>query len=324
MDALIAITYRCNARCHMCSIWKHPSKPEDEIKPVDLMHLPKGLRFINITGGEPFIREDIEDFINILQKKTDRIVISTNGFFTEKIINLCKKHKNLGIRISLEGFSEVNDKLRGIKGGFEKGLKTLVELNSIGHKDIGFGITLSDENIGDLIPLLNLSESMKMEFATAVVHNTFYFHKFDNKIHKIHEMVSALEELINKLIKTNRPKNWFRAYFNHGLINFIRNGERLLPCMAGTILFYVDPYGEVYPCNGMNTSLGNIKSDSWEKIWKSSHTEEIREKVRKCEKNCWMIGSVAPMIKKHIFSTSKWVIKQKGKSILGKSYSVHK
>ncbi len=320
MDGLIAITYRCNARCKMCDIWKYPTKPSEEISPSDLNVLPEGMRFVNITGGEPFIRDDIEEFLKILRKKAGRIVISTNGFFTERILKIAEKNPDVGIRVSLEGFAKINDFLRGIEGGFERGLKTLEELHSMGHKDIGFGITLSDANPKDLLPLFHLSESMKMEFATAAVHNSYYFHKEDNVITQQDEIISALEQLVNELLKSNRVKNWFRAYFNHGLINYVRGKPRLLPCRAGSLLFFIDPFGNLYPCNGMDKSFGNIREKNWDELWNGTRADEIRRDVKNCPKNCWMIGSVAPMIKKKIFSTGMWVLKQKLRSIIGKKY----
>jgi MoaA/NifB/PqqE/SkfB family radical SAM enzyme len=87
----------------MCNVWHHPTKSSTEITLSDLEKLPSGLRFINITGGESFIRKDIDEIIKVIRPKTRRIVISTNGFFTERIIELCKKFPDLGIRISIEG-----------------------------------------------------------------------------------------------------------------------------------------------------------------------------------------------------------------------------
>ena len=60
MDASIIVTYRCPMRCKMCNIWDNPTKVSEEFKPELLEKLPK-LRAANITGGEPFVREDIED-----------------------------------------------------------------------------------------------------------------------------------------------------------------------------------------------------------------------------------------------------------------------
>lgn len=71
----------------MCNTWQYPSKTTDEIMPLDLESLPNVV-FCNITGGEPFLRDDIEEFVNAMKKKAKRIVISTNGYFTEKVVKL--------------------------------------------------------------------------------------------------------------------------------------------------------------------------------------------------------------------------------------------
>ena len=80
----VIVTYRCNARCNMCDCFKDPTRPEEEITLDDIKKLPE-MAFTNITGGEPFVRQDIPDIVRELYKKSDRIVISTNGYFTERI-----------------------------------------------------------------------------------------------------------------------------------------------------------------------------------------------------------------------------------------------
>ena len=89
----------------MCNRYKKPSKPEEELTVETIKKLPQ-MYFTNITGGEPFIREDLGDIVRELYKKSDRIVISTNGFFTDRIIKLCEEFPNVGIRISIEGLEE--------------------------------------------------------------------------------------------------------------------------------------------------------------------------------------------------------------------------
>ena len=58
-DISIITTYRCPMQCKMCNIWKNPTDPRLEIQPEELEILPH-VKFINITGGEPFIREDLD------------------------------------------------------------------------------------------------------------------------------------------------------------------------------------------------------------------------------------------------------------------------
>ena len=299
----------------MCNIWEYPTKTEEEFKPEILYKLPR-LSFCNITGGEPFLREDIDKIVSILRRKADRVVISTNGFFTGRILDIARKNKNIGIRISIEGLPAANDELRGVKDGFDHGLRTLLELQRLGFRDIGFGITVSDRNAKDMIELYQLAKAMNVEFATAAVHNSYYFHKCDNRIDKKEGVIACFEELIRDLLKSKRAKNWFRAYFNFGLINYIKGNNRLLPCEAGTENFFLDPYAQIMPCNGMEESIwfesmGNLKEKSFEEIWQGEKARQIREKVRNCPKNCWMIGTAAPVMKKYILKPLLWILKSK-------------
>ena len=275
----VIVTYRCNARCNMCDCFKDPTRPDEEITLED------------IKGGEPFIRQDIPDIVRELYKKSDRIVISTNGYFTDRIIALCRQFPKVGIRISIEGLQATNDAIRGIPDGFNRGYQTLKTL----------------------VPLYNIANDMGMEFATATLHNSFYFRKTDNKIDDKYKVAQNFEKLINELLKSKSPKKWFRAYFNHGLINYIYGNKRLLPCDMSRNAFFIDPFCDVIPCNGMEKKavMGNLKEQSWEELWNSDQARRVRECTRKCERNCWMIGSASPAMHKYIWVPGWWVIRHK-------------
>ncbi len=294
LNGTVIVTYRCNARCTMCNRYKAPSIPEEEISLETIKKLPP-MYFTNITGGEPFIRTDLRDIVAELRKKSDRIVISTNGFFTDRIIALCKEFPDIGIRISIEGLEETNNEIRGLEDGFHKGYTTLKKLREMGMKDVGFGMTVQDKNAEDLVPLYHLSDELGMEFATASLHNSFYFVESKNIIHDRQKVAENFEKLINELLKSKSPKKWFRAYFNHGLINYIYSQKRLLPCDMSFDTFFIDPYGDVMPCNGTKDKevMGNLKDQDWDELWNSSKAELVRSKVRTCDRNCWMIGSVS-------------------------------
>ena len=227
LNGTVIVTYRCNARCSMCNRYKCPSTPEEEISVETIKKLPE-MYFTNITGGEPFIRTDLKEIVRELYKKSDRIVISTNGFFTDRIVELCKEFPNIGIRISIEGLEETNNKIRGLDDGFNRGYTTLQKLVEMGMKDVGFGMTVQDANAKDLVPLYELSNKMNMEFATASLHNSFYFVEAKNIINDRPAVAAEFENLVNELLKSNQPKKWFRAYFNHGLINYIYGQKRFL------------------------------------------------------------------------------------------------
>ena len=312
LNGTVIVTYCCNARCTMCNRYKCPSKPEEELSIETIKKLPK-MYFTNITGGEPFIREDLSEIVRELYKKSDRIVISTNGFFTDRIIKLCEEFPNVGIRISIEGLEETNNKIRGLEDGFNKGYLTLKKLVEMKHPDVGFGMTVQDANAKDLVPLYELSNELNMEFATASLHNSFYFVEAKNIIKDRLMVAENFEKLINRLLESNSPKKWFRAYFNHGLINYIFGQKRLLPCDMAFDTFFIDPYGDVMPCNGTKEKevMGNLNEQTWEELWNSEQANAVRTKVRNCNRQCWMIGSVSPAMHKYIWKPAWWVIKHK-------------
>lgn len=315
-DVSIITTYRCCMKCKMCNIWKYPTAIDREIQAKELEILPD-LKFVNITGGEPFVRHDLDEIVEVSFSKAPRVVISTSGYYVDRVLAIAEKFPKIGIRISLEGLSTINDHLRGRDSGFDRGLQTLLGLRKMGVKDIGFGITVSNYNSDDMLHLYELSRNLKMEFATAAFHNSYYFHKSDNVITNKDTVTDNFYELIERLLKENSPKSWFRAFFNLGLINYINGNRRLLPCEAGSVNFFIDPYGEVYPCNGLEKkywkeSMGNIRDcSSFDSLWASEQADKVRQLVRTCPKNCWMVGTAAPVMKKYIKHPLKWVVKNK-------------
>ena len=325
MEACLIVTYRCNAKCYMCNTWQYPSKKEEEYTSELVGKLPDNLAFINITGGEPFLRKDIEEIVAEALTKTRRLVISSNGYFTGRIIKLFERFGNqVGIRISIEGLPAANDELRGIRNGFDHGLRTLTALYGMGIKDIGFGMTVSDRNADDMIDLYRLADAMGLEFATATTHNSFYFHTSDNQYKNQEKVAATFENIAFELLKTNKPKNWFRAYFNMGLARKARGQKRALPCEVGTDMFFVDPAGNIMPCNGSDEPMimGNLHNQSFDEIWHSPEAEKIREQVKRCSKQCWMIGSASPAMKKRISIPARWVLKNKLKVLTSSGKNV--
>lgn len=296
----------------MCDVWKFPTKPAEEIGLDVIRKLPE-MFFANVTGGEPFVRQDLPDIITELRKKARRIVISTNGFFTNRIVELCKRYPDLGIRVSIEGLNEANDLIRGMPGGYARTQATLKKLQEMGLKDIGFAITVQDKNCRDLVALYQMARDLDYEFATATVHNSHYFRKQDNRVENKDAVISELNLLIGKLLKSRKIKEWFRAYFNYGLINYIQGQPRFLPCEMGRDGFFLDPWGDILPCNGMDEKMpmGNLKTQAWDQIWNSPRAKEVRQAVRDCPKNCWMIGSAAPAIRHHPLMPVLWVLERK-------------
>ena len=281
---------------------------------------------LNITGGEPLLRDDILDIVEILDKKTDRLEISTNGYFTDRIVKVCEHFPDITIRVSIEGLPKLNDELRGIKNGFDHALRTIIRVKQMGIKDIGFGIVISDRNCVDLLDLYSLCSAMGVEFASSTLHNSFYFHKHDNKIEGLDRVTGEMHRFIRALLTSKRAnwklriKDWGRAYVNLGFLRYMRGETRTLLCGAATDTFFVSPWGEILACNGSVEPwvMGDLKTQSFEDIWHSEQAERVREMVARCDRNCWMVGSAVPAMRKAVWVPVWWIIKNKIRLAMGK------
>jgi MoaA/NifB/PqqE/SkfB family radical SAM enzyme len=268
----------------------------------------------NVTGGEPFLRKDLSEIVGIVKKKARRVVISSNGWHVDRTIRLFEEHGNsIGLRISIEGLPKTNDEIRGMRNGFDRALRILMELSRMGIRDIGFGLTIQDWNAKDAIHLYELAKRMGVQFASAALHNSFYFHKLDNRFADTGPAIDTLLAIIDDLLRSPHPKDWFRAFFNYGLINYLQGNPRLLACRMAHDAFFLEPNGDILPCNAMDRPMpfGNLRDQTWEQIWWSQEAERVREAVRNCPKNCWMVGSVSQEMKKHIHVPLAWIARHK-------------
>ena len=171
---------------------------------------------------------------------------------------------------------------------------------------------------------------MDVEFANAVVHNSFYFFKEDNRIENVDEVREAMTNFIGALLESprrsprKRVKDWFRAYLNLGLLNHVEGNARPIPCGAGTDTFFVDPWGRVLACNGSDEAwiMGDLKTQSFEDIWHSEQAENIRKMVRSCDKHCWMTGTAVPAMRRAPLKPAAWVLRNKLRLLFGKPVSL--
>ena len=316
VDAAVIVTYRCNAKCQMCQTWQFPTKPSEEFAPDLLRKLPDRLGRVNITGGEPMLRKDIDEIVEILAPKARRLEISTNGYFTDRLVEIGRRHPEMTIRISLEGMPVTNDRVRGTKDGFAHALRSYHALRDVGVRDLGFAVTIQDANAHDLLALYGMVEDLGAEFAQAVPHNSYYFHTDQNRIDDIDRVQTAIRDLMEAFLRSRRPKEWFRAYLNRGLVDYVGGAERRLACTGGTDIFFLDPHGEVYPCNGWDISMGNLHERTFEEIWTGERAEEVRSAVCTCDRRCWMTGTAVPAMRHNLPRVAWWVARNKARLAL--------
>lgn len=326
MDISIILTYRCDSKCSMCYIWKNPTLPNEEIALKTLEKIPNNFDNLNITGGEPTLRTDLHEIVDLVYTKGKIIEISTNGLHTDKVLPIIKKYPNVKVRYSLEAIGEKSNQIRGEEDGYAKKVAGLKKLKESGGTDLGFATVIQDDNTDELMKIFGLCKEMGVEMATSTLHNAFQFHKGDNYFYERRKVAKEVEKLIEALLKTSSVKSWFRAYLNLGLIEKILGHDRLIQCTAATDFIFIDPWSDVYACNVRpDLLMGNLEKQSWDEIVNGKKAEEIRQKVSVCKQNCWMVTTARTAMRNPVITFAPklgplwWVILNKLKVSLGRN-----
>jgi len=316
-DAVLAVTYRCNAKCAICGIWR--SDPGDD-PPVELFRkLPPFLTDINLTGGEPFLRDDLPEIHAACRKacRYAHTIISTNGLLTERIVEqmraMAKVERRIGIAVSIDGPAEVHDRVRGVPGLYAKAMETIEALRKARFRNLRIAFTGSPETIAHMTEVYNLSRDMGVQFTCAIEHSSqHYFHSsgpaqpMDRD-----ELQRQFGIIMRRELASLRPKRWGRAYFLWGLYAFATGRGRLLPCRAGRSHFFMDARGDVFTCNAAPFRMGNLLHQDFESLWTSFAASRSRGKASTCRRGCWMMCTARPSIRAARLRVLAWALKRK-------------
>lgn len=302
--ANIAITSNCNSHCLMCDMWK--KKTPDTLKPTFYQKLPPTLTDITLTGGEPFLRTDIDKIIKNIKKACpkSKITINSNGFLTQqitqKVKTILKKVPNLSVRISIDGTAKKHNLIRNTPNAYQKAIQTIEQLKKTQLKNLGICFTLVKDNYQDLNKIFQYSQKQKINFSLIFIDDSsIFFGNNKKRFQKLNpKLISEVKKLTSKRLSDNNPKQWFHALFDQWQLNYQQKHTRPFICDAGTNSFYLDPKGNIYVCHLKNWKLGNLKKTTFSEIWNTPD----KFPVSSCT-DCWTMCTAKSPIKKHICKT---------------------
>lgn len=294
------VTDACNSKCEHCYIWKQkPTTPL--ISPAELRKVLSDdffseLKVVLLTGGEPVLRNDIDDLIRSIHEAAPKaqISLSTNGLLPERVLstvtralenNIC-----LNVGVSLDAIGDRHDNIRGVKGNFEKVDHLLKEL--IGIKDkygsgmgsIVVGHTLSNLTVDTVKEVREYAQKLGIGFLTQLHEKFSYYHNENERNGKADDYRrtdnTALVREIEHLPKT---------FHNTMLLSALKQNLSY-NCSSLSSFFLLRCDGSVSPCLHLsNIKIGNIKESPISQILLSSAANSARETVNKCQgcSNSW-------------------------------------
>lgn len=303
-SAFVSVTMLCNSRCIHCDIWKNKGL---DFLPVEFYRkLPPSLTMVDITGGEPFLRNDLPEVVAAIRDTCPkaRILITTNGFLPQKIKKyvgaIVRNDPRIAFRLSLDGWGKTHEKVRRIPNAFEKVMESVSILKAAGVRDIGLTFTLMKINQTELSTVYEYCRSNALSFSLNVVHDSpIYFGSGKTSLQPAPQSVRKdFDRLFRRQMQSIKPGDWGKAWFNRYSYEYMVHHRRPLPCGAGENFFYMDPFANIYMCHLKNWPIGNLRKQSFEEIWSSKAKQQFLPRAKACN-DCWIICTAKDAIKKN-------------------------
>ncbi len=309
---LLTVSNSCDLHCKMCDLWRKNTTEEEENKIEDLIRFAKSLdEFdsdpieVHLIGGEPLIKEGIFDLIKVLRRQGARVVVTTSAYPIDEDMACRIADSDLSMmNFSLDSLRpEVHDYIRGVPGTFDKVMKAIDYVSKYSPRtNIAINTIILKQSIDDLVKIAkwvdgdNRIVSLYYMAVMRPFGSDLDLNWYGDKRAKIiwPDDYRRVEEAINELIQIKRSGKSkiensikhleiFKGYFKEPT-KFIKH----YGCNLAEHAINVNAVGATHLCFFME-SIGNIKEKSAPEMWYSSEAERVREKMKKCQKNCELI-----------------------------------
>jgi MoaA/NifB/PqqE/SkfB family radical SAM enzyme len=300
-----SITRKCNLSCKTCNIWQDEAGDEltlgEYIKVFS--SIKKRVFWITIAGGEPFLRDDIDQILgSACHYIRPRVInITTNGTFPDIVFNKVSKilescpDTQIIINLSIDGIEDKHDYIRNKAGSFAKVLETYYRLKSIDNDNLSLGIntTVSKFNIDNLSEIINYCiqlgpDSYLIEIAEE--RDELRNSGFDIRPSR-DKCIDSLNLILNEMPKIrfnnfSKLTQIFRKEYYNLIKETLKKERLIIPCLSGIASGQVFPNGDIWSCCVKRRVMGNLRKEGYDfrKIWYSKESNSVRQEIynRKC------------------------------------------
>lgn len=320
MTLTYSVTAACQSRCKTCQIGAmFCQDPERAKKDLNLSEIEKIFRsmkpvyFFNMSGGEPFLRKDLPEIVELACKYLRPKVIHTptNGILserivenTERIIHIIEKYDRkvpFTVKPSIDGIGELHDEIRGVKGNFKQLLQTIEGLKKLEERYDNFhlelGTVISNFNIDYLDEIEDYVHSLGVEsYRNEVAECRTEFFNIGDEItppaavyqRLIKDFARKVEENIASKKSLAKMTEALRVVYYDIAAQILEEKRQVIPCYAGVSNVHINFDGGVWPCCvlGYEKEMGNLRDYAYnfEALWHSEKAEEVRRYIK--EKKC--------------------------------------
>jgi len=268
---MFGITYNCQLKCPHCCVGNYENEPlrqltTEEVKNV-LDQANKAF-VINFFGGEPTMRPDLMELIKYASERSIYVLCDTNGLKITKDYERQLKDNGLEILyVSIDSpHPEEHDRLRGMKGLFEKATQGIKNALEVGLKcELSTYITKENLANGDFERVIQLARDLGATGVRYLLPTPAGRWLYNPEV----VLSKEEEKKVRKIAK-----------FPYVCRDFYFQNQSSSQCrgLSDNVYFYISPYGEVQPCCFIPLKFGNIREEPLntilERMWDHSMFNE--------------------------------------------------
>jgi MoaA/NifB/PqqE/SkfB family radical SAM enzyme len=304
----VSLLYSCNSRCKTCNVYEKSadrfSLEEFERTFASLGNAPF---WFTMSGGEPFLRQDIVEICRLAYKYCTPSIINipTNGSLhtiipqrVEAILEDCPESE-LIINVSLDEVGEKHDEIRGFPKSFERAMityKALKELTTrYEHFTLGIHTVISKFNVENLPAVYEELQRLEPDsYITEIAEERVELDTIGAGITPSPEAYGRAIDVLSNQIKrhhfsgVSKTTQSFRLEYYELVKKILARKTQVIPCYAGIVSAQISPQGDVWPCCVRADSMGNLRENDYDfrKIWQSPEAKKIRNSIRRKDCHC--------------------------------------
>jgi MoaA/NifB/PqqE/SkfB family radical SAM enzyme len=305
LSLTVGLTYRCNSRCKTCNIWRRNPSYELSVAEFDDIFRKMGdIYWFTLSGGEPFLRNDIVEICRSVHDncKPSIINIPTNGLLCEvipervkEILEVCQ-NSQIVVNVSMDGVKEQHNAIRGIKGNFEKTMKTYEALRSLKNKNFELGIhtVISAFNVNDIPKIYEELKELKPDsYITEIAEERVELDTVGANITPSLEEYAKAVDYLSEAVKrekwtgTSKLTQSFRLEYYKLVKQTLKEKRQMIPCYGGFASAQLAPDGDLWTCCIRAEPLGNLRDVDYDfkKIWFGKKANQLRMSIK--DGNCY-------------------------------------
>lgn len=322
INITLSVTNMCQSRCKTCNIWdmyrgECGTNLKDEMTLGDFERLFKSLGhvyFVNMSGGEPFLRKDFPQIVELANELLTPGVIHTptNAILTDRIVAMTedilkrlkasKRQVMFTVKPSFDGVGDSHDEIRGVPGNFDKLLETINRLKKLKERysnlEVGAGTVISSYNVHNIREVARFVHLLGLDSYISEIaeQRSEMFNEEDSITPTADDYEQAIRAFsdesrrhLREAGKLGKQISASRLVYYNLVVRILHERKQVLPCYGGISNVHISPYGDVWPCCvlGYDKSMGRLSDydyDFW-RIWRSPRADEIRQYIKKG--NCW-------------------------------------